>query len=83
MPTNERRAKWADKALTSFQRETLCDREDALPDLLCDLMHLANQEGWDFDKALHRARSNHEAEVAEPEPVFLRRPALRRAVRAP
>ena len=76
MPSNERRARWADHALTVFQVDTRCDRQDALPDLLCDLMHLADREGWDFYKAVERAHSNHADEVAnpEPEPSLLQRP---------
>jgi hypothetical protein len=59
------------------------DRQDALPDLLCDLMHLADREGWDFGKAVQRAEGHYREEVAYPEPDILPRPAVRRAVRAP
>ena len=81
MPTNERRAQWADKALAVFQNETRCDQQDALPDLLCDLMHLADQQGIDFDKMLQRARYHYQAEVAEPEPEHIPRSASRRLPR--
>jgi len=36
---NDHRVKWAAAALRCFQRETGTDNEDALTDLLCDLMH--------------------------------------------
>ena len=81
MPTNERRAQWADKALAVFQKETRCDQQDALPDLLCDLMHLADQQGIDFDKMLDRARCHHQAEVYEPEPEPIPKSAMRRSPR--
>lgn len=64
-PTNENRADWADSALAAFAIITRCDTEDALPDLLCNLMHYAGQNGIDFNAMLQRARSNFEAEIEE------------------
>lgn len=63
--TNADRAKWAEAALRHFQRATGADREDALGDLICDLMHWASANNFDFDAALHRARGHYEAEVDE------------------
>jgi hypothetical protein len=65
--TNERRALWAHAAIHVFTELTGCDREDALGDLLCDLMHWAGQNNFDFPAALDRARGHYEAELAEME----------------
>lgn len=65
--TNQDRAEWAYCALERFQDKTQTDDEDALADLLCDLMHLADRDGLDFDNELNRARNNHTEEVAEEE----------------
>ena len=67
MPSNDLRAAWADQALGLFQNITRTDREDALPDLLCNLMHLSVREGWDFDAALRRGEANFNAEVECPD----------------
>jgi len=49
--------------------ETGTDLEDALADLLADLMHWADRNSHDFDAALERARWHYEAETAaEPPP---------------
>jgi hypothetical protein len=65
---NDARAHWALAALHAFHTATGVDEEDALPDLLCDLMHLADRKGWDFDPELERARMHYEAETL-PEPA--------------
>jgi hypothetical protein len=68
MPTtNLQRAVWADNAIRTFRRETGCDHEDSLGDLLCDLLHWADAKNFDFEAALFRARGHHEAEVEEDE----------------
>ena len=54
-------------SLTRFRHQTGVDLEDALPDLLCDLMHLADRKGWDFETDMERARAHYEAET-EPDP---------------
>jgi hypothetical protein len=64
-PTNFDRAAWAAEALATFRRRTGTDYEDALGDLLCDLMHWADEHELDFDSALSRARDHHHAEVQE------------------
>jgi len=61
---NEDRAKWAGVALDAFIVETGTDREDALADLLCDLMHWANVYGQDFDRGLSRATDSYAEEIA-------------------
>lgn len=64
---NDDRAHWALSALQEFRRLTGSDEEDALPDFLCDLMHLSDRRGdhlESFDAALQRARDHYEAETA-------------------
>jgi hypothetical protein len=57
------RASRADKAISAFRDATGTDREDALTDLLADLMHWADRAGYGFREALHRARGHYEAET--------------------
>ena len=59
------RAAWADKAIAAFRDATGTDREDALGDLLADLMHWADRAGYGFNEALDRARGHYAAETAE------------------
>jgi hypothetical protein len=61
---NDARADWAATALRCFARETGTDDEDALTDLLCDLMHWSDRHGGDFENALRLARLHYEAETA-------------------
>lgn len=63
--TNKDRVHWAARSLQKFMELTGCEREDALGDLLCDLMHWARQNGYDFDFALQRAYGHFEEELAE------------------
>jgi hypothetical protein len=60
---NGARAGWAGAALSTFMTETGTDQEDALGDLLADLMHWADRNGYDFDAALERARGYYEEET--------------------
>ena len=64
-PSNFDRAAWADAALRVFRSETGCDHEDSLTDLLCDLMHWADMNDFDFDAALSMARYHYVAETEE------------------
>lgn len=64
-PTNQDRADWAEAAIDTFKAETGCDDCDAIPDLLCDLMHLCDAHGADFAKELERAVSSYKVEVKE------------------
>ncbi|MGA8758155.1 MAG: hypothetical protein WB611_17840 [Stellaceae bacterium] len=66
---NASRAKWAGTALRQFQCVAGTDDEDALGDLLCDLMHWSDRNNYDFDLALARAQGNYEEETTAP-PVF-------------
>jgi hypothetical protein len=60
-PTNADRAEWAADALRHFQCTTGTDDEDALVDLLADLIHWADRQSFDF--ALDIARMHYEAEM--------------------
>lgn len=61
--TNSERVAHAEAALATYTRRTRCDRPDSLGDLLCDLMHWAHANDFDYDLALDRARMHFEAEV--------------------
>jgi hypothetical protein len=61
---NGDRAKWARAALRTFRKATGADVEEALGDLLADLMHWSDRNSFDFDAALERARTHYEAETA-------------------
>lgn len=64
---NDERAEYAAAAIRAFQHQTQTDDDDALGDLLCDLQHFADREGYDFKKMLERAAMHYEAETrAEP-----------------
>ena len=66
-PTNRNRAAWADIALGAFRDTTGADREDALSDLLCDLMHWSGRHGFNFEAELSRAQGHFEEENQEEE----------------
>jgi hypothetical protein len=59
---NRDRADWAREAIEAFESATGVDREDALCDLLGDLMHWAAQNGFDFDHELQRGRDHLDVE---------------------
>jgi hypothetical protein len=61
---NDDRAAWAAAALVSFQSETGTDDEDALADLLCDLMHWCDRNASDFETCMSTARMHYEAETS-------------------
>jgi len=65
---NDDRAEWAAASLRHFQCTTGADYDDALTDLLCDLMHWSDRNDFDFDAALSRARMHYDAETS-PEPT--------------
>jgi hypothetical protein len=60
---NVSRVAWADQTIKAFQAATGTDDEDALGDLLADLMHWADRSNYDFDAALLRAKDHYEAET--------------------
>ena len=74
-PTNLQRALWARNALAAFTEEVFYgrhpealvpdDRCDAIADLICDLLHYANQQRFNTEAVLRSAISNYEEELAE------------------
>jgi len=60
---NANRARCAAAILAEFQRQTGADREDALSDLLADLMHWCDRSAQDFPEKLRRARNHYVAET--------------------
>src|ERR1700719_3225651 len=67
---NDDRAQWAEAAIRHFQIHTGTDWDDAIADLLCDLMHLCDRAtredgatAFDFAGELERAREHYEAET--------------------
>ena len=60
---NDNRSAWAGAALAKFMEVTGTDVEDAVGDLLTDLMHWSDRNNYDFDAALDRARAHYEAET--------------------
>jgi hypothetical protein len=72
---NDDRAEWAHSAIRQFQCATGTDWQDTLSDLLGDLMHFADRQGFSFDAELDRARMHYAAEtMGEEEGVELTRP---------
>ena len=66
---NVRRAAWAREAVAAFQNETGQDDSDGLDtlltDLLCDLLHLCDQEGLEFQSILLLAKTHYDAEARD------------------
>jgi hypothetical protein len=62
---NSDRALWAASAIYRFQQQTGTDHENALCDLLCDLMHWSDRNNFNFGTTLTRAYGHYEAETAE------------------
>lgn len=60
---NAERADWAAAALCQFECATGTDYDDALADLLCDLMHWCDRNDFDFDAAMSIARMHYDAET--------------------
>jgi hypothetical protein len=60
---NDDRAPWAGAAIAKFMDLTGTDLEDALCDLMCDLMHWSDRQDFGFEAALDRARYHYEAET--------------------
>ncbi len=62
--SNDDRSAWAASALAQFMLVTGTEYEDALGDLLADLMHWADRRHQDFNEALDCARQHYDAETA-------------------
>lgn len=62
---NDDRAEWANTALVAFAKATGCDaRDEAIGDLLGNLMHWCDRNGRDFEKELQQGRDYYRAETA-------------------
>jgi hypothetical protein len=66
--SNKDRTEWAAAALRHYQSLTGSLYEDSLGDLLCDLMHFAQANKFDFNPALTRARGTYAEQFFEKEP---------------
>lgn len=68
---NTRRAAWASAALAAFcaltGQNTEEEAEEAMSDLLCDLLHLAKAKGFNPQTMLTRAVGHYEHEVLYPD----------------
>ena len=74
-PTNTDRAAWAQEALAVFTARTFSgdhpdtmdrgDLQSAIGDLITDLLHFAEQHGFDTDELLRRAVMHFECELHE------------------
>jgi hypothetical protein len=62
---NDDRAEWAHAALEAFKTETRTDEGDVLCDLLADLGHWCDRNGYQFQEQLRRAISHYEAETED------------------
>lgn len=73
-PTNQERARWARDALAVFTEETFGgdhpdamhrdDLECAIGDLICDLLHFADQMSFDPQTILERGNAHYKTEVS-------------------
>jgi hypothetical protein len=73
-PTNQDRARWARDALAVFTAETFsgdhpdtmhrADLECAIGDLICDLLHFADQRGFDPQIILEHGNAHFVTEVS-------------------
>jgi hypothetical protein len=64
---NEQRAEWARAAVIKFSNDTGSDAttDEALRDLLCNMRHYCDQNGWDFDEALARSTACYHEETKQ------------------
>jgi hypothetical protein len=66
MNINKERADWAKSAVEAFQGITGTDDEDAVSDLLCDIMHMCDSnDGPGFGAELDRARGHYDHEIVD------------------
>jgi hypothetical protein len=64
-PTNKDRAEWAHQALEAFEAATGSEGDDAMCDLLADLMHYCRLNDISFGDELSRAERHFTEEVDE------------------
>lgn len=64
---NARRVEWARRAVARLKHETGLTNADgldtAIVDLICDLLHLCNREGLEFEHVLALAKLHYDAET--------------------
>ena len=64
--TNAQRAEMAYRALKKFSELTGVegeDESDQISDLLCNLMHCADEQGVDFDECIELAKHHYKNEI--------------------
>jgi hypothetical protein len=61
--SNEDRADNAYFALAAYRDAAAYDIETTAIDLVSDLFHLANRQGWDMEKIIRMARTRFEEEA--------------------
>jgi len=62
---NDCRAEWAGKALDEFIRATGTGKEDAVSDLISDLMHWCDRNGGNFQRELKRGMGHYAEETGQ------------------
>src|SRR5947209_18974900 len=68
---NDQRANWAEAALRHYAVqvsgphafEDMCNADEVVANVLCDLAHLADERGWRLVDLLRIARSRYELET--------------------
>ena len=65
-PGNAQRVAEAAWTLDFFRSLPGADPDEALADLVCNLLHLCAYDGTDFDANLKRARMHFDVEIREP-----------------
>jgi hypothetical protein len=60
---NEERIEWAQESIDAMLEHS--DQDNVLCDLLCNLMHWADDNGYVFEAELNRGRLHYEDETTE------------------
>lgn len=61
-PTNSSRADYAESAVGAFRIDCKGDKEDAIADLICNLLHLAKRQGMEPLAELRRGLNHYVCE---------------------
>lgn len=64
--TNEQRAEWAYRAVQKHSQTTGSEEEEMdtqMSDLLCNMMHMADEQGLDFSEVMEQASRHYDTEV--------------------
>lgn len=64
---NDDRAEWADAAIAAFRAVTGTDLEDAVSDLIADLMHWCDRHDISFSEELYRGQYHYRCETTADE----------------